>query len=52
MPAMPDSARAWSSLSDKEQAYAARAMQVNAAMMEAMDREISQLHRNNLLVQL
>lgn len=43
MPAMPASARKWSSLSRDEQAYAARSMQVNAAMMEAMDREIGRV---------
>ena len=43
MPAMPDSARKWANLDSDEQAYAARAMQVNAAMMEAMDRELGRL---------
>ena len=43
MPAMPPSARKWSILDEDERAYAARAMQVNAAMMEAMDREIGRL---------
>ncbi|WP_341711391.1 arylsulfatase [Erythrobacter sp.] len=43
MPAMPASARKWASLDTGEQAYAARAMQVNAAMMEAMDRELGRL---------
>lgn len=43
MPAMPESARAWSDLDKDEQAYAAKAMQVNAAMMEAMDQEIGRL---------
>ncbi|WP_198152670.1 arylsulfatase [Tsuneonella dongtanensis] len=43
MPAMPAKARKWSSLGSDQQRRFARAMQVNAAMMEAMDREIGRL---------
>ncbi|NWG45497.1 MAG: arylsulfatase [Alphaproteobacteria bacterium] len=37
---MPDGARAWESLSDEERAFYAAAMEVNAAMIEAMDHEV------------
>ena len=37
---MPDDFRAWEELSPEDQALYAARMQVNAAMMEAMDREI------------
>ena len=40
---MPDEMRAWSDLPPDEQALYAARMQVNAAMMEAMDREVGRL---------
>ncbi|HPF22492.1 MAG TPA: arylsulfatase [Hyphomonas sp.] len=40
---MPDEMRAWSELSPDDQSLYAARMQVNAAMMEAMDREIGRL---------
>ena len=40
---MPDEMRAWTSLTPDDQALYAARMQVNAAMMEAMDREIGRL---------
>jgi arylsulfatase/uncharacterized sulfatase len=41
--AMPDEMRAWTDLSPEDQALYAARMQVNAAMMEAMDIEIGRL---------
>lgn len=43
---MSDEMRAWSSLTGEEQMLYAARMQVNAAMMEAMDKEIGRLVRH------
>lgn len=45
LPPQPEEARQWASLSDAERAFYARAMQVNAGMIEAMDHHLNRLFK-------